>query len=184
MGSRIYAEYQDMALRPFADKLQSEYYDSIEASSTILKQQCDKIKSIEISESPLQYVDLCEKIISEIKKHVAGRRLVYLPYVYKLSEKVADNHDCSTCSGGCKVSHNMHILDLNATNDGMATVLSWLQIATLPLYSDTLYPDEYRVLRSNMTLLETSLTELFFLENNYLIPKIAQAQKVINAGSK
>ncbi|MCF8449400.1 MAG: hypothetical protein K9G49_05950 [Taibaiella sp.] len=78
----------------------------------------------------------------------------------------------------------MHILDLNATNEEMSKVLSKLQMATLPLYSETMFPDEYRLLRSNMTMLETNLTELFFLENNYLIPKIAEAQKTINADNR
>ena len=184
MSTKIYEEYSNIPLKPFAEKLQSEYYDSIEASCTTSIKQCEKIKNIEISEAPLQYVMLCEKVISEIQKHVNDRKKIYLPYVHTLSEKVKDSHDCSNCSGACKINHNMHILDLNATNEGMAKVLSRIQIATLPLYSETLFPEEYRVLRSKMTMLETNLTELFFLENNYLIPKIAEAQKNINAVNK
>jgi hypothetical protein len=184
MGAKIYKEYRSIALKPFAEKLQSEYYDSIEASSAITKKQCDKIKNMEISEAPLQYVKLCELVISEIAKHVYNRKQIYIPYVHKLSEKIKDNHDCTNCSGSCKINHNMHILDLNATNEEMSKVLSKLQIATLPLYSETMFPDEYRLLRSNMTMLETNLTELFFLESNYLIPKIAEAQKTINADNR
>jgi hypothetical protein len=57
-------------------------------------------------------------------------------------------------------------------------------MASLPLYTETIYPDAYRVLRNQMALIENSLTELFFLEENYLIPKVAEAQKIINASSK
>jgi hypothetical protein len=59
-----------------------------------------------------------------------------------------------------------------------------LQTAVLPLYSDTVYPDSYRVLRNQMALLEDSMAELFLLEENYLMPKVIQAQKAINAGNK
>ncbi len=184
MAVKIYEEYKNIALKPFAEKLQSEYYNAIELSCATSKRQCEKIKSIEISESPLQYAVLCENVIAEIERHVNNRKHIYMPYVHTLTEKVKDSHDCTNCSGSCKINHNMHILDLNATNEEMTKVLSRLQLATLPLYSETMYPDAYRVLRSNMTMLETNLTELFFLENNYLIPKIAEAQKNINAGNR
>ncbi|MCW3123840.1 MAG: hypothetical protein JWQ38_3332 [Flavipsychrobacter sp.] len=183
MVTKAYEEYRNIALKPIIEKLQSEHYDSIAMLCTTLKKQCNKMRELEKSESPLQYVVLCENVIAEVEQHVTNRRSVYIPYVHTLSDKVKDNHNCSNCTGTCKINHDMHIMDLNATNDTMAKVLHRLQMATLPLYSDTLYPDEYRVLRSGMTLLETSLTELFFLENNYLIPKIAEAQKNINAGN-
>jgi hypothetical protein len=184
MGTKIYQDYQHITLQPFAEKLQADYYEAIEKSCAYIKLQCEKIRNIEKSASPLQYVALCEKILTQIEKHAQGRNRVYVPYVHQLTKKVAENHDCSGCSGACKVNHNMHIMDLNATNEEIAKVLNMLQIATLPLHAETLYPEEYRVLRSNMTLIETNLTELFFLENNYLIPKIAEAQKNINAGNR
>jgi hypothetical protein len=36
------------------------------------------------------------------------------------------------------------------------------------------------VLRNQMALLENSLTELYFVEEAYLIPKVTEAQKNIN----
>jgi len=179
-----YEEYQEAELKPFAEKLQSEYYDSIEILCANTRKQSDKIRGIDSMGSALQYVTQCEKIVADVEKHVKDKKAIYIPYVHSLVEKVADNHNCSKCTGSCKVNHEMHIWELNATNEEMKKVLNRLQFITLPLYSETLYPDEYRLLRSNMTLLETSLTELFFLENNYLIPKITGAQKSINAGNK
>lgn len=178
-----YEEYRNIALKPFAEKLQSEYYESIEALCANTKKQCNKMKNLEKSSSSLQYVVSCEQIISEIEEHIKNRKTIYIPYIHTLVEKVNDNHNCSTCTGKCKINHDMHIMDLTASNQSMSRVLHKLQMVMLPLYSDTMFPDEYRVLRSNMTLLETSLTELFFVENNYLIPKIADAQKNINASS-
>lgn len=184
MAIKAYEEYMSIALKPFTEKLQQVHYNSIETLCQNSRKQCNKIKNAEKSDAPLQYVSLCESVISEIEQHITNRKLIYIPYAQQLSEKVTDNHDCSSCSGGCKINHSMHIADLNASNEEMTKVLARLQMATLPLYSETLYPDEYRVLRSNMTLLETGLTELFFLESSYLIPKIADAQKNINAGNR
>lgn len=178
-----YEEYRNIALKPFAEKLQSEYYESLETLCANTKKQCDKMKNLEKSASSLQYVVSCEQIISEIEEHIENRKTIYIPYIHTLVEKVNDNHNCSTCTGKCKINHDMHIMDLTATNQAMSRVLHKLQMVMLPLYSDTMFPDEYRVLRLNMTLIETSLTELFFVENNYLIPKIADAQKNINASS-
>jgi hypothetical protein len=66
----------------------------------------------------------------------------------------------------------------------MRSILNRLQVVALPLYSDTAFPDAYRVLRNQMALIENGLTELFFLEENYLLPKVVDAQKRINAGHK
>lgn len=184
MARQKYQAYADAGLKPFAEQLQSEYYDVIQHFCAKAEKQSEKIKNIEKSESQLQYVMQCENIISDIKRHVQSRKDVYIPYVHTLSEKVKDNHNCSSCSGNCKINHEVHVLEMNLTNDDMKKVLSKLQMITLPLYTETIFPDEYRLLRSNMALLETNLTELFFLENNYLIPKIAEAQKHINASSK
>ncbi len=104
-----------------------------------------------------------------------------MPYVHELVEKTTANHDCSNCSGSCKLGHDMQITELNASNDWAKRILHRLQLASLPLYSQTMYPDEYRVLRNRMALIEMNMTELFFLENTYLIPKIVEAQKKINA---
>ena len=181
--STHYEDYRNIALKPFAEKLQSDYYESIETLCATSKKQCDKMINLEKSASSFQYVTSCEQIISEIEEHIKNRKTIYIPYIHTLVEKVNDNHNCSTCTGKCKINHDMHIMDLTATNQAMSRVLHKLQMVMLPLYSDTMYPDEYRVLRLNMTLLETSLAELFFVENNYLIPKIADAQKNINASS-
>jgi hypothetical protein len=77
----------------------------------------------------------------------------------------------------------MQITELNATNDATKKILNRMQLASLPLYSQTMFPDEYRILRNRMALIEMNMTELFFLESTYLVPKITAAQKAINAGS-
>ena len=182
--TRTYEEYRETALLPFIEQLKTRYYAATDEVCANARKQTDKIRRLKPADSPLQYVLHCERVLSETETYIRNRQAVYIPYVYKLSEKVADDHNCSMCSGNCKLEHDSHVLELNATNDMMRKVLNNLKMSSLPLYSETLYPDEFRVLRTHMTLLENHLTELVFLENNYLIPKIREAQKSINAVSK
>lgn len=179
-----YNEYFTILLKPFTEIVQVEYYDAIDGLCAKTRAQAEKIRKLEKQGEHLQYIMQCENIISEIEKYIKTRKSIYVPYVHELSEKVSDNHNCSTCSGKCSVSHDMHVVELNATNEEMKRVLSKLQVSTFPLYSETFFPEEYRLLRSSMTLLETAITELVFVENNFLIPKIVEAQKQINADSK
>jgi len=176
--------YKDAALKTFTDKLQGGYYETIAGLCARSKKQCRKILDLERSGSQLWYVRQCEQVVDGIDQYISNRKGVYMPYIDSLAEKVKDNHNCSTCSGACQVNHEVYILELRATNDEVKKLLSKLNVMTLPLYSDTVFPDEYRLLRASMTLLENNLTELFYLENTYLIPKIVEAQKQINAGNK
>ncbi len=184
MVAKKYQDYTAAALQPFAEQLQADYYDTTEMLCIKIRKQAEKIKNIEKSATQLQYVLQCERIVDDIDKHIRERKRTYMPYISTLSEKVKDNHNCTNCSGNCKINHDVHVLELSVTNEELKKVMSRLHMITLPLYSETIFPDEYRLLRSNMALLETSVTELFFLENNYLIPKIIEAQKKINAGNK
>ncbi len=77
----------------------------------------------------------------------------------------------------------MQLFELKSSHLEIRSLLSRLQMVSLPLYAETIYPDSYRILRNQMALIENHISELLFLEENYLIPKIADAQKRINAGS-
>ena len=78
----------------------------------------------------------------------------------------------------------MHLIELKESHSRIKDILYRLQMVALPLYAETLYPDVYRVLRNQMALLENSLTELFFIEDAYLIPKVIDAQKKIHASDQ
>lgn len=184
MTISTYEDFREKELVPFAEELKSKYYAAAQDLSAKARKQIEKINRLESSEAPLQYVMLCERVLNETDQYINNRQSVYIPYVLKLSDKVAEDHNCANCSGNCKIEHDSHVLELNATNDLIRQVLSKLKMASLPLYSETTFPDEFRVLRAHMTLLENHITELVFLENTYLIPKIREAQKSINALSK
>ena len=174
-------KYGEKALLPFVEKLLEDYYNTIEEQCLQAKKQAEKVNALEADSPASQYTMLCENIISETLQYISSRKEKYIPYIFELSEKVNTQHNCAGCSGSCKLNHEIQLLELKASNDMMKSMVNRLQLASLPLYTETIYPDEYRLLRNHMALIETNLTELFFLENNYLIPKIAEAQKDINA---
>ncbi len=178
-----YEQYANKNVGYLTEELLAGYYESLISLCQDARKQAEKIKRVETHDSALQYALTCEEILTETERHVSHRLNEYVPYLKDLSVKVDTGHDCAGCKGGCQLNHEVRVLELNATNDMMKKLLSKLQFSTLPLYSETIFPEDYRLLRSNMALLETNLTELFFLENNFLIPGIADAQKQINAGN-
>ena len=182
MSTGKYAGYADDALKPFAEKLLNEYYSSVEVLCNNAKGQAEKVNSLETETTASEYAQLCCNIIDDLGQHVEGRKKRFIPYVHELVERTVDNHDCSSCTGNCKLGHEMQVTELNESNNLAKKILHRLQLASLPLYSQTMFPDEYRILRNRMALMEMNMTELFFLENTYLIPKIIAAQKKINAG--
>jgi hypothetical protein len=168
----------------FTKKLKEESYDKIERLCANVLMQVQTLEQRESAQRTSQYLRTCRDIATRIEGYVTTRKDRYLPYLEELSEKVRDQHNCSECSGGCKINHDMQVIELKASAATIKSILGTLQTAVLPLYSDTVYPDAYRVLRNQMALLEDSMAELFLLEENYLLPKVVQAQKAINAGHK
>lgn len=181
MEKELHKEYLETNLQQFVSKLRENCYHEIENLCGNARKQIGSLTQIGAKQSPLQYITTCNDIIAEIDLYITSRKEKFIPYLQKLSEKVGANHDCSNCSGGCKLDHDLHFLELKASNAGIKNILSRLQTIVLPLYSDTAFPDGYRILRNQMALIENSLTELFFLEENYLLPKVMEAQKSINA---
>jgi hypothetical protein len=176
--------YTAFTLKPFVEKLIREYYNALEVLCKNGVAQAERVKSLEMDTAASEYAQLCCEVIREIDQHIRDRKEKFIPYILELTEKVETNHDCSACREGCKAGHNMQVFQLNASNDTAKKILNRIQLSTLPLYSHTMFPDEYRILRNRMALIEMNTTELFFLENTYLIPKIIAAQKAINAGNK
>lgn len=174
-------DFKNIGLQQLLEQLENGQYCTIEKLCDAAKKQSAKLNALELQQTTSQYTALCTKLIDEILGHLKFRREVLTPYIQKLSEKNANGHDCSKCTGSCKLQHDMQLLELKESHLQVKNTLSRLQMAVLPLYSETIFPDAYRVLRNQMALLENCLTELFFLEENYLLPKIAEAQNNINA---
>ena len=173
-------QYGNLTLPEFAEKIKVECYDPIERLCENAGKQIQKLEALELQQSTSNYTSLCKKIIEEISHCLAVRNEQYIPYIKQLGEKADTKHDCSSCTGSCKLNHDVTIVEMKASLSNIKGILYRLQMVSLPLYSETIYPDAYRILRSQMALIENSLTELFVIEDSRLIPKIIEAQKSSN----
>jgi hypothetical protein len=183
MGEDLHSQYNKIPLTQFVERLRDECYSSIEKICASARKQADLLYSLELQHSTSQYIVMCSKLVEETLDYIKARKEKYIPYIAELFQKAETKHDCANCSGNCKVGHSMQLVELRSSNGSIKDILYRLQIVALPLYSETIYPDAYRVLRNQMALLENNISELFFLEETYLIPKVIEAQKMINVSS-
>ncbi len=175
--------YDNVELKNFIETISRDYYALIAKLCDAATSQIYKLENLELQQSTSQYTSICSTLISEILHHLKDWEEKYTPYLNSLSEKSSANHDCASCTGSCKLNHDMQLLEIKSAHAAIKSILGRLQLVSLPLYSETIYPDSYRILRNQMALIENNLTELYFIEDRYLIPKIEKAQKSINAGS-
>jgi hypothetical protein len=183
MNKLFSIQYKDVSLNELATRLDGDYYTIIETLCRETEKNISNLTALEVHQGNSQYIQLCKKLLKEVLEYVSIRKMSFLPYVNRLAEKQKDGHDCSNCAGGCNLQHEMRLMELKESHHRIKDTLYNLEIASLPLYAETMFPDAYRVLRNQIALLENTMTELFFLEDSYLIPKVMDTQKIINAGS-
>ena len=182
VGNIVLAEYNSAGLLSLINRIEKEYYEVIEKLCNGAIDNTEKIKKLEINlDLASDYLKVCSKLTREISHYITTRRTYFIPYIQELQEKERENHNCSTCSGKCSAQHELKLVELKNSHQGIKETLKELRKMVLPVHSDKLYPIAYRVLSSQMVLLENSLNELFFLEETYLIPRVMLAQKKMNA---
>jgi hypothetical protein len=170
-----------LELAALAEQLNAEYYQVIDNLCRSTKKQASRLRELETQQSTSQYVGVCESLCADILLFLENRKENLLPYAQKLSERQATGHDCRSCTGvGCNLQHDVQLIDLKQSHSQVKSFLHRLQMSSLPLYSESIYPDAYRVLRNQMAIVENGLAELYFLEEAYLIPKVIEAQKGIH----
>jgi hypothetical protein len=159
-------------LQSLTVKIDSEYYEVIEQlNARIVK----ALTGADIVAGT--YFDLCNELSLAIGSVVDERRSVLVPYLIQLQEKKADGHNCSTCSGGCKVQHGVYIATLINSHTQIRNMMDRISrlrdLHSAPGQSDTVIL--YESVLMNMIL------DLFDMEEKELIPEIIKAQKAINA---
>jgi hypothetical protein len=159
-------------LQSLTAKIDSEYYEVIEQLNARIG------KALTAAGSAVgTYFDLCNELSLAIGSVVDERRSVLVPYLVQLQEKKADGHNCSTCSGVCKVQHSVYIATLINSHAQIRNIIDGISsqrdIHDVPGQSDTVTLFEFVI--TNMIL------DLFDVEEKELIPEIIKAQKAINA---
>lgn len=180
MATVLFSQYGNYSLQALINKLDKDYYQ-------VLNSICEnaslhaKTMQEEAHSATSLYVSMSLKLLQQIKDLLAIRTSVIFPYVNELNEKVQEGHDCRNCSGNCNAGHNMHLASLKSTHKNIKEILFRLQMVASPLYANNDYPPSYKILRNEITIIDTTLTELFYLEESALIPKVMQAQKSMHA---
>jgi len=169
-------------LQPLVERLEKSHYNVIVGLCEAARKQANKLHELEIRMAASQYVNLCSRLADEIELYIRDRKTELIPYTYTLFEKSQAGHDCTNCGSGgsCTLQHDIKLKELKDSHIQLNDIIHRLQMVALPLYSETIYPEAYIVLRNQMALLENNLAELYLKETTLLIPKIAEAQKKIN----
>ncbi len=181
MASILFAQYSSYSLKELIQKLDKDYYATLSAMCNNALQYANSLQEEESHNATSLYVSMSYKLLQQIKDLLTVRNSVVFPYIDELDQKLREGHDCRNCSGKCHVGHNMQLETLKGTHKGIKEILFRLHMVALPLYSKTDYPDSYKVLRNEITVIDTVLTELFYLEESALIPKVMEVQKSIHA---
>ena len=168
-------------LQSFVEWLDTSHYDPIDTMCGTAKEQAEKLQQ-EMQQTASQYVTLCKQLIGEIQHYISIKKEQLVPYVHSLSEKDAAGHDCRNCTGtgSCSLKHDMQLIEINQSHQKIKDIIYRLQMVSLPLYSETIRIDLYKILQNQMALLENKLAALVLLEETYLVPKITKAQMNIN----
>ena len=154
-----FSQYRNISLEDLSANLRKDYYQIIEILCKCINQQCENLKSENLSEDSRIYVTLSKSHIPEVLKYIDHRWQIFSPYVTELIEKDVADHDCSCCSGKCDLQHSAKLLDL------------------------TLSIEEIKMLQNKISLLENLLNEAIYIEQTFLLPKVKNMQKMINAKS-
>lgn len=175
--------YENLPLSQLADKLNINFYAIIEALCLNARNQLANLKMLDIHKVTAPYTKLCEELLNKISAHLEYRRNALLAYINDLGNKADSSHDCSTCSGRCDMEHASHVMQLKESHQDVFNAIYRLKAIEMPLYVNAPYNSVYRILCNEMMLIDEMIAELFYLEEQGLIPGILESQKKINAGS-
>lgn len=165
-------------LQSLMAQLQEEKYTRIESLGKRVHADAVAVQINDTHDAARRYSGVCVKAHQQVTAYLRMHRLVIIPYISDLIEKDDVGHDCEACGGGCSISHSAHITEIREAHFRMKEVLSWLQDARNEVAE---FPEGWHALQSDITLLETAMTELFLIEESKLIPMIIELHKNIGA---
>lgn len=174
----LFAQYRSASLQDLAERFYKEYY-------AIMTELCNNAanavnKTGTKSAAALGHLLQYNKLVDEIKEYMQYRKDVLLPYMEELARKNKEGHDCSSCNGGCRVGHTGIVMDMAVSHARIHDTLDEIKTVSLQ-ETDALSAHEWKALQNELALLESMLTEVYYLEQEVLLPKIKNAQRNIHA---
>ncbi|RYD58308.1 MAG: hypothetical protein EOP56_05130 [Sphingobacteriales bacterium] len=158
-------------LQQVTEKIDLEYYVVIDQLNRNFKALLGGAPATGI------YLDLCRQLCALVSSIMEERRAILVPYLMELQHKEADGHNCSTCSGGCKVQHGIYVASLSGSHAKLRAMIDDVQRCRTSVGEGDA---GYRISIYELTV-TNALLDLFELEEQQLIPEIVKAQKAIHA---
>ena len=173
-------KFKEQGLDQLARSLNEAYYIPLlqlceEASDIALKLCVKEIAGYPATEI---YTVLCINFTKSLQQYHEQKRDSLVPYIFSLSEKEKNNHNCLNCAHNCQVNHAMHLSFIRESHDFIKSHLQRLS-NVVPVDDSTGENTLYQQLRDKMFLIEKVLLESRFLEETLLIPKVTDAQRAI-----
>lgn len=161
------------------EAIAGEYYNIIDKLITNAKSYAD---TIDTDNRLQEYKERLTQIESEINGFFQFRNEILIPYIHELHGKATTGHNCSQCSGKCDVQHNMKTYEFSASLERMKRIM--LDMRPGFLLADTSpFKGQLKILHNEIVLCCNALSEVMYMEENILLPKIIEAQKLINVYS-
>lgn len=181
MAATLFAKFRSYSIDELLNRLDEGYYQALDIICTNAR-NCAAQLSVEPGHPSLSlYSGIYTDLVGDVQRLLLFRKQVVIPYVQELLAKLQDGHNCKNCSGSCHVGHNAQLMSLVDSHNEIKDILSGLHMAVMPMDNDLDYPEGYRILRNEIVVINTMLTELFYIEESSLIPTIIEAQRAINA---
>jgi hypothetical protein len=127
------------------------------------------------------YTTLSAKLAEQAMAYLSIRRESLVPYLEDLTMKAEAGHDCRSCTSTCSVRHTMQILEIKELHGQLHLTLEALRSISEPMAHEGQQPDWEQALRKQVKKLDEVLSDLLFLEETALLPKVVLTQEAIHA---
>jgi hypothetical protein len=176
----LFTKYKSNTIHELVDLFYKDYYTIMEERSKNLSDNIDSLANSGLGDEVLRYLGRCGILAGEIKNHLEYRMDTLLPYMRDLGRKNAEGHNCATCSGGCHVGHSAKIAELSLSHESIKNTLEGLR-GLEPVATEDITGTEIGSIQDEIQFMENTLAELYYLEQEVLVPKLREAQRRINA---
>jgi len=116
------------------------------------------------------YLSLASKLIEELNTMLSYRKETVIPYLHTLAKKVAEGHNCSSCSGKCNLPHQtivqMLMDDITKTREHLYRMYKVAKPNLFELQNDQI---DYKAVRIIMHSMELNVLQLLFFDEYELI---------------
>lgn len=182
-GSLSLPKFEHSDLKQITDQVESVFYDDIIHNCLSAGISALTLQDAGTENTAYKYIIDCNNLSEDVRSFIQHKKQFFLAYVRSLAERDEEGHDCRNCGSGaaCSMNHGIQMNEYTAGKETFRDLIGRLEMATLPIYAETIYPDGFGQLRNLMVQIEHQLTDLLHVEEVYFLPRIKAAQKNIYA---